>query len=143
MNLTAALASFDEVYSPRIVARMNAYDIRVAMLRASACGTCTTTPTSSSWPSTAGSMSRSAALTAARLPSRCGRATVRRAERDRPQALRARFVGAQDVAAFAITASHLWVDAPVPVTGHGQLGQNGAFSSKKTKTGICAQPTMS
>jgi mannose-6-phosphate isomerase-like protein (cupin superfamily) len=30
VNLTAALASFDEVYSPRIVARMNDYDVRVA-----------------------------------------------------------------------------------------------------------------
>jgi mannose-6-phosphate isomerase-like protein (cupin superfamily) len=30
VNLTAALASFDEVYSPRIVTRMNDYDVRVA-----------------------------------------------------------------------------------------------------------------
>ena len=30
VNLTAALATFDEVYSPRIVARMNDYDVRVA-----------------------------------------------------------------------------------------------------------------
>ncbi|WP_406399932.1 cupin domain-containing protein [Streptomyces sp. NBC_00879] len=30
VNLTEALASFDEVYSPRIVARMNDYDVRVA-----------------------------------------------------------------------------------------------------------------
>jgi mannose-6-phosphate isomerase-like protein (cupin superfamily) len=30
VNLTAALASFTEVYSPRIVARMNDYDVRVA-----------------------------------------------------------------------------------------------------------------
>jgi mannose-6-phosphate isomerase-like protein (cupin superfamily) len=30
VNLTAALASFDEIYSPRIVARMNDYDVRVA-----------------------------------------------------------------------------------------------------------------
>ncbi|MGX7678950.1 cupin domain-containing protein [Jatrophihabitans sp. DSM 45814] len=30
VNLTKALASFDEVYSPRIVARMNDYDVRVA-----------------------------------------------------------------------------------------------------------------
>src|SRR5262245_18844620 len=30
VNLTAALASFDEVYSPRIVARMNDYEVRVA-----------------------------------------------------------------------------------------------------------------
>jgi mannose-6-phosphate isomerase-like protein (cupin superfamily) len=29
-NVTAALASFDEVYSPRIVARINDYDVRVA-----------------------------------------------------------------------------------------------------------------
>jgi hypothetical protein len=32
---------------------------------------------------------------------------------------------------------------PGPGHGHGQLGQNGAFSSKKTRTGITAQPTMS
>ena len=30
VNLTAALASFEDVYSPRIVARMNDYDVRVA-----------------------------------------------------------------------------------------------------------------
>ena len=30
INLTTALASFDEVYSPRIVARMNDYDVRIA-----------------------------------------------------------------------------------------------------------------
>ncbi|MDI2131487.1 cupin domain-containing protein [Yinghuangia seranimata] len=30
VNLTTALASFDEVYSPRIVARVNDYDVRVA-----------------------------------------------------------------------------------------------------------------
>jgi mannose-6-phosphate isomerase-like protein (cupin superfamily) len=30
INLTAALRSFDEVYSPRIVARMNDYDVRIA-----------------------------------------------------------------------------------------------------------------
>ena len=30
MNLGTALASFDEVYSPRIVARMNDYDVRIA-----------------------------------------------------------------------------------------------------------------
>lgn len=30
INLTAALASFDDVYSPRIVATMNDYDVRVA-----------------------------------------------------------------------------------------------------------------
>ncbi|SDK10665.1 cupin domain-containing protein [Streptomyces indicus] len=30
VNLTAALASFEEVYSPRIVARMNDYDVRIA-----------------------------------------------------------------------------------------------------------------
>lgn len=33
VNLTAALASFDDVYSPRIVARMNDYDVRVAHAR--------------------------------------------------------------------------------------------------------------
>ena len=33
VNLTAALASFDEVYSPRIVTRMNDYDVRVAHVR--------------------------------------------------------------------------------------------------------------
>jgi mannose-6-phosphate isomerase-like protein (cupin superfamily) len=30
VNLGAALASFNEIYSPRIVARMNDYDVRVA-----------------------------------------------------------------------------------------------------------------
>ena len=30
INLTEALASFDDVYSPRIVARMNDYDVRIA-----------------------------------------------------------------------------------------------------------------
>jgi mannose-6-phosphate isomerase-like protein (cupin superfamily) len=30
VNLTAALRSFDEVYSPRIVARVNDYDVRIA-----------------------------------------------------------------------------------------------------------------
>src|SRR5260370_7086705 len=30
VNLTEALASFDDVYSPRIVARMNDYDVRIA-----------------------------------------------------------------------------------------------------------------
>ena len=30
MNLTRALASFDDVYSPRIVTRMNDYDVRIA-----------------------------------------------------------------------------------------------------------------
>ncbi|MEO1060870.1 MAG: cupin domain-containing protein [Actinomycetota bacterium] len=30
VNLTRALASFDEVYSPRIVATMNDYDVRIA-----------------------------------------------------------------------------------------------------------------
>ncbi|MGF7239394.1 MAG: cupin domain-containing protein [Frankia sp.] len=30
INLTTALASFDAVYSPRIVARMNDYDVRIA-----------------------------------------------------------------------------------------------------------------
>ncbi len=33
VNLSEALASFDEVYSPRIVARMNDYDVRVAHVR--------------------------------------------------------------------------------------------------------------
>jgi mannose-6-phosphate isomerase-like protein (cupin superfamily) len=33
INLTAALASFDEVYSPRIVTRVNDYDVRVAHVR--------------------------------------------------------------------------------------------------------------
>jgi mannose-6-phosphate isomerase-like protein (cupin superfamily) len=33
VNVTAALASFDEIYSPRIVARMNDYDVRVAHAR--------------------------------------------------------------------------------------------------------------
>ncbi|WP_295698025.1 cupin domain-containing protein [Lapillicoccus sp.] len=30
VNLTAALASFDEVWSPRIVTRVNDYDVRIA-----------------------------------------------------------------------------------------------------------------
>jgi mannose-6-phosphate isomerase-like protein (cupin superfamily) len=30
INLTTALASFDEIYSPRIVARINDYDVRIA-----------------------------------------------------------------------------------------------------------------
>jgi mannose-6-phosphate isomerase-like protein (cupin superfamily) len=30
VNLHAALSSFDEIYSPRIVTRMNDYDVRVA-----------------------------------------------------------------------------------------------------------------
>ncbi len=30
VNLAVALASFDDIYSPRIVARMNNYDVRVA-----------------------------------------------------------------------------------------------------------------
>ncbi|GGU93941.1 cupin [Streptomyces albospinus] len=30
VNLSQALASFDDVYSPRIVARMNDYDVRIA-----------------------------------------------------------------------------------------------------------------
>ncbi|MET9424228.1 cupin domain-containing protein [Streptomyces sp. NPDC006540] len=30
VNITEALASFDDVYSPRIVARMNDYDVRIA-----------------------------------------------------------------------------------------------------------------
>jgi hypothetical protein len=30
VNVTSALASFDEIYSPRIIARMNDYDVRVA-----------------------------------------------------------------------------------------------------------------
>lgn len=30
VNLTAALASFDDIYSPRIVAHMNDYDVRIA-----------------------------------------------------------------------------------------------------------------
>ncbi len=33
VNLTEALASFDEIYSPRIVTRMNDYDVRVAHAR--------------------------------------------------------------------------------------------------------------
>jgi mannose-6-phosphate isomerase-like protein (cupin superfamily) len=33
INLTAALAGFDEVYSPRIVTRMNDYDVRIAHVR--------------------------------------------------------------------------------------------------------------
>ncbi|GIM94168.1 cupin domain-containing protein [Paractinoplanes toevensis] len=30
VNLQAALASFDQIYSPRIVARVNDYDVRIA-----------------------------------------------------------------------------------------------------------------
>ncbi len=33
INLTEALASFDEVFSPRIVARMNEYDVRIAHVK--------------------------------------------------------------------------------------------------------------
>jgi mannose-6-phosphate isomerase-like protein (cupin superfamily) len=33
VNLTSALASFDDVYSPRIVTRMNDYDVRIAHAR--------------------------------------------------------------------------------------------------------------
>ncbi|MEV6107862.1 cupin domain-containing protein [Streptomyces sp. NPDC051940] len=33
VNLSEALASFDEIYSPRIVARMNDYDVRIAHVR--------------------------------------------------------------------------------------------------------------
>lgn len=33
VNLTEALGSFDEVYSPRIVARMNDYDVRIAHVK--------------------------------------------------------------------------------------------------------------
>ncbi|OKK06236.1 cupin [Streptomyces sp. CB03234] len=30
VNLTEALATFDDIYSPRVVARMNDYDVRIA-----------------------------------------------------------------------------------------------------------------
>jgi mannose-6-phosphate isomerase-like protein (cupin superfamily) len=33
VNLTDALASFDEIYSPRIVARVNDYDVKIAHAR--------------------------------------------------------------------------------------------------------------
>ncbi|HEX4082259.1 MAG TPA: hypothetical protein VHX40_04780, partial [Acidimicrobiales bacterium] len=33
MNLKAALASFDQVYSPRIVARVDDYEVRVAHVK--------------------------------------------------------------------------------------------------------------
>jgi mannose-6-phosphate isomerase-like protein (cupin superfamily) len=33
VNLTQALATFDEIYSPRIVQRMNDYDVRIAHTR--------------------------------------------------------------------------------------------------------------
>jgi mannose-6-phosphate isomerase-like protein (cupin superfamily) len=33
ISLTDALASFDDIYSPRIVARMNDYDVKVAHVR--------------------------------------------------------------------------------------------------------------
>jgi hypothetical protein len=101
VNLTAALASFDEVYSPRIVARMDAYDIRVDTLRASTWWHVHDDTDEFFLASTAGSMSRSAALTAARQPSRCSRVTVRRAERDRPQAL--------------VTG---WLDTDIRAVGH-------------------------
>ena len=45
-----------------------------------------------------------------------------------------------------VAASHVRVDARVPVMCHDQSssgGQNGVPSSKKTRTGITAQPTMS
>ena len=45
-----------------------------------------------------------------------------------------------------VVASHLQVYTRVPAVGYDQPGlggQNGSRSSKKTKTGICAQPTMS
>jgi hypothetical protein len=45
-----------------------------------------------------------------------------------------------------LVASHLQVDTRVPVGGYDQPGldgQNGSRSSKKTKTGISTQPTMS
>ncbi|MGP7999628.1 MAG: hypothetical protein ACLPKI_20260 [Streptosporangiaceae bacterium] len=58
VNLAAALASFDDVYSPRIVARMNDYDVRVAHARVSTSGTPTAARMSSSWSSMASSTSR-------------------------------------------------------------------------------------
>jgi hypothetical protein len=33
VNLYEALASFDDIYSPRIIARMNDYDVRIAHAR--------------------------------------------------------------------------------------------------------------
>jgi mannose-6-phosphate isomerase-like protein (cupin superfamily) len=33
VNLAEALASFDDIYSPRIVARMNDYDVRIAHVK--------------------------------------------------------------------------------------------------------------
>ena len=33
VNLTGTLASFDEIYSPRIVTRMNDYDVKIAHAR--------------------------------------------------------------------------------------------------------------
>ena len=33
VSLTGALASFDEIYSPRIVTRMNDYDVKIAHAR--------------------------------------------------------------------------------------------------------------
>ena len=33
VNLTQALAAFDEIYSPRIVARLNDYDVKIAHTR--------------------------------------------------------------------------------------------------------------
>lgn len=51
--LDEALASFDALWSPRIVTRVNDYDVRVAKVEGITSGTCTTTRTSSSWSSTA------------------------------------------------------------------------------------------
>ena len=48
VNIRDALASFDEVYSPRIATRMNDYDVKSRTRSASTSGTSTTTPTSSS-----------------------------------------------------------------------------------------------
>ena len=33
INLTHALASFDDIYSPRVVGRVNAYDVKIAHVK--------------------------------------------------------------------------------------------------------------
>ena len=75
VNVSAALASFDETYSPRIVARMNDYEVRVAHTKGEHVWHVHEDTDEFSWSSTASSMWPSAMLTAARPPSRCVRAT--------------------------------------------------------------------
>jgi len=49
VSLSQALASFGDIYSPRIVGRVNDYDVKIAHAQASTSGTRTSTPTSFSW----------------------------------------------------------------------------------------------